>query len=163
MPGWSSLSASRCWIKHACHTLRLFTTRKSQPPCLRRASRIPLFTLLLLYLSRCISVHLLSPLSPSAPPPSPFSLPLFPLFLFPLRFPSLFHLIGFVLPGDHCWTERFPLSYKSREWLTAPSALPKLSRQHLPLPPVCTVEAEEEVWSVQDHTIVFAASRHIST
>lgn len=82
MPGWSSLLASLCWIKHARHTLRLFATCKSQPPCLLRASCIPLFPLSLHsppppLSHRFISGHLLSPLSPPAPPPFQFSLPLF--------------------------------------------------------------------------------------
>lgn len=85
MPGWSSLSASPCWIKHACHTLRLFATCKSQPPCLLRASRIPLF-----------------PLSLHSPPPlsqqmhfSPFALSAFcscssSSSVFPAPFPLFF-------------------------------------------------------------------------
>lgn len=104
-----------------------------------------LFTLLLFISADAFqSISSLRFICLPAPPPLRFSLPLLrfsPVF-FPTS-PSLFHLIALILPGDRRWTERFPLSYKSREWLTALSALPKLSRQHPPLPPVCTVEAEE--------------------
>ncbi len=57
MPGCSSLPAASHWIKHARHTLLLFATWKSQPPCLFRAS-LSLHTPPLC-LSRCILVHFL--------------------------------------------------------------------------------------------------------
>lgn len=147
MPDWSAPSAASCWIKHAHHTLLLllFATCKSQPPCLFRASRSPLFSTSPAPLSQHYSlfplfIFCLCSSSSHSAFPSPFSLSL----LFPSLPPSLFHLIALILPGDRLWTELFPLSHKSREWLTELSTLPKLSRQHPPLPPVCTVDAKEE-------------------
>ncbi len=172
---WLVLSLSGSVLNKTCapHTC------KSQAPCLLRASRIPRFPPSLhsppLYLSRCISVHFLSPLCSRAPPPFSVFPPPFLSLLFPLLPPSLLHLIVLILPGDRLWTERFPLSYKSCEWLTALSALPKLSRQHPPLPYSLKSRGRRRRKrrkrrrrrrrrrSVQDHTIVFAATRYTGT
>lgn len=145
MPGWSSLKSSmlnKTCEPHAAalHYLQIPATL---PPSRLSHPSLPSFSS---HSSPSSQQMHFSPFPLSAFSSCSSSLSVFPppFFLFFPTSPSLFHLIAFVLPGDRHWTERFPLSYNSHEWLTALSALPKLSRQHPPLPPVCTVEAEEE-------------------
>lgn len=146
---WPVLSLSSSMLNKTCAphaaalcflqiTATLPLSRLSHPSMVSVSSLLPFISADAFQTISFLCVLLLLHLLFSFPSPIFLSLPL------PFLPPSLLHLIALILPGDRLWTELPPLVREP--WVVdCTERTPKALQATSPLPPVCTVEAEDEV------------------